>query len=533
MTKINSFDDQSMKKIASAVARLKAAQENTHRQVRGLIGGPDQNAAQVRTAITATTAAVPEYPTSGCHLPFIIHDLDFDPTVTNSCPDTDKRAWEDEHTGRAIDGEYIEEGTEILFVDVPSPDGRRFWIFPAGSSPAGTVLFTLKEDRSREVDGAGKFFGQAAALVEATVGDVPVNVGDTINVIFGGRRWLGAVGPGFNDKGCEGIADYYGGNNWIVKECQELTQGFWFTTKDDRTPLYPDEDVELSGVQKNIGHANADFPAVWWKQIGGNDPLTVRFHGLTFPYSFEGAVGYAVLDIAIDNTTSNSTMRYLVVQVDQGALINEVFHDAFCPGGEPSIQTHAPATWYPFSQTWPSDLISSAVDRMELASKDGGMGYTAYNDTLNAHVLLNTEHAPYTFLMPPSQGCGVPQQLSIQALTCESPEAASGFALDYALTEAALVYEETDSGGSGSGQECSSPKLKFNYKRRPFWYCGDESALVSSTINLEQILLTSDVSDDGDCIVQEQTHVIVFGSCDTITENVFCTTDEQCESSGS
>ena len=131
----NSFDDAAVKKIANTVGRVKYIAENLRHRVRSLETRADQNAVQVRTAVTSTTEAVPNYPASGCHFPFKIHDLNFDAATVGSCPDTDKRAWAEEHTGRSVDGAYIKEGTDILYVEIPSADGRHFWIFPAFGAP--------------------------------------------------------------------------------------------------------------------------------------------------------------------------------------------------------------------------------------------------------------------------------------------------------------------------------------------------------------------------------------------------------------
>jgi len=542
---ITGFDKGSVKKIAAAVARLKYQSESIRARIRSVETRADQNAVQVRTAITGATAATPDYPAGGCQFPFHVYDIAFDAGVTGECPDTAKRErtkdgklTNEAHVGRAIDGKYIPAGTEILYAEVPSPDGRHFWILPSGYTP-GTVLFTLNEDRSREQDADDKPFGRAAATVEATVGDVPVSVGETIEVTFGGRRFLGAVGPGFapDGKGCEGIADYYGANDdgdtWIVKVCQELTAGFWFTTGEDRDPESTDEDIALEDITKNVGHANADFPALHWKSLNGSDPLKVRFHGDSFPRAFSGAVGYAVLDVDIDNLTSNSTMRYVATICDQGAIINSVVADGFCPGETPSIRYHHPSTWFPFGQKWPAEQILRAADKMQFAMKNTGTCYTVFDETLKEHVLLGVEHAEHEFMQPPkkdTQGvCLPPAALKIQAMTCKQPTPADGLALDYAITSADLSYGVVDAGGTGSGQACSSPTLKLNYKRRPFLFCGDESELISSTIDLEQVLVTADVADDDECIYQDQVHLIVFGKCDTITENIVCTTDEQCD----
>ena len=520
----HAFDESSAKKIASAVTRLKYQQENLHKQIRNLQSRADQNAVQCRTGITAATAEHPTYPTAGCQLPFRIYDLEFDDSVTGSCPTTDKRAWTSEELGRTINGQYIPIDTEIVYVEVPTPDGKRFWIIP--DLMVGTVLFKLLEDRSREKDAAGKAFGRADAIVEAIIGDVPVEVGDTIEVIFGDKRWLGAV------KDCEGIADYYNddGDKWIVKECQELEASYWFVTSASRSPDYVDEDI-LVAISKHIGHANADFPADQWTPAGDNDPLKVRFYGSTFPYAFAGAVGFATLDVDIANETDNSTMRYYVVQCDQGSILNEVEHEEFCPGGSPAVSQHSPAGWYPFGQRWPS--IQSVHDRMDLVSKNGGIGWTTYSHALRKHVILNTEHEEYEFMVPVDGYCPVPMKQKIQALTCMPAEQGNAPATANVISSVELAYEETDAGGSGSGQECSDPKLKLKYRTRSVLACGDESELQDTTINLAQLLVTTDVYDDGDCIIQEQTHVIVFGSCDVIAENVVCTTDEQCDESGS
>lgn len=130
MSDFNTFSDRGMKQIAAAVTRLKYQQQNLERQVRTIQTRADQNAVQVRTAITGATDAIPVYPTTGCHFPFTYYDLDFDSDAVNACPETDKREWAVQESGRSIGGEYIPPDTEVLFVEIPTPEGRRFWIWP-------------------------------------------------------------------------------------------------------------------------------------------------------------------------------------------------------------------------------------------------------------------------------------------------------------------------------------------------------------------------------------------------------------------
>ena len=486
-----------------------------------------------------------------------------------------------QYLGEKIDELYTKEGKLINYMLVDEGE------------PSSLIVFTCLEDRTRELSAGGLNFGRATALITDKVGSAGDDIGESVTVWFGDKRWFGTV------KGCEGIAIYQFDADraaelglddpwlWIVVEAQELTAGFWFTLKNDRTVDTEDEDVEVKEVLKNIGHANADFPVEQWKSTGadppncggqsvwvwddeleewqgpifdtcgpdckavppsfpgpawgisgceptgvppaGSDPLKVRFLGDTFPYAFEDAVGYAVLDVDIANVTDNSTMRYYVVQCDQGSILNEVEHEEFCPGGSPAVSQHSPAGWYPFGMKWPDELITNVYDRMDLASENGGTGWTTYSHLLRQHVILNTEHEEYEFLQDVPQGSCVPNKLKIQALTCESPEASTGFSFENVISD--VTFElDANASGSGSGATCTDPTFKLKTKTKPALVCGPESA--QSTASTLQLVVQDAVSDMDMSGCPEWTNSIflVFAVCGEYDEAADCT---DCEESGS
>lgn len=97
----------------------------------------------------------------------------------------------------------------------------------------------MTTDRTRQQIGTGDI-GFANAIINDKVGNDGDAIGETVSIVFADKRWLEAV------TGCQGIADYvYDPAKaallqqedpffWIVKECQGLTQGFWFITEEDR-----------------------------------------------------------------------------------------------------------------------------------------------------------------------------------------------------------------------------------------------------------------------------------------------------------
>jgi len=138
------FDENGMKKVAEAVTRLHVQTEHitgvVARIERYAAGIPTQSSKpQVRTGITGTTPDEQTYPTneSSCLFPFHVYDLDFDVTATDDdCIPPTNREWTGVyHIGRTIDGSYLPEGTPILFVEIPTSTGKRFWILPAVEPP--------------------------------------------------------------------------------------------------------------------------------------------------------------------------------------------------------------------------------------------------------------------------------------------------------------------------------------------------------------------------------------------------------------
>jgi len=132
---LNTFDDAAVRKIAHTVGRLKNTQIGLRRQIREMQTRYEHTGMQMQTGVTASTTAQPNYPPSGCTLPFATTDASFDDEAVGSCPTFELLKWGHEFIGRTTDGKYIPEGVPIMFVQIQTPKGRRFWIMGSSSIP--------------------------------------------------------------------------------------------------------------------------------------------------------------------------------------------------------------------------------------------------------------------------------------------------------------------------------------------------------------------------------------------------------------
>jgi hypothetical protein len=251
---IDEFSDDSIREIAKVVRTLRWQVQNVQELVKAIRRHSPTH--EIRTGVTAAKSGG-QYPSSGCVLPVQFADTDF-PEVAGDCK-LNVTKWPSKFVfARNLDGKYIKAGTNVIIVKLAGKKGRRWYIIESGDR-LGAISFTLTTDWSGTTSPAGGRIGIAQATVTETIGVVPTTAQSSIQVVFPDTRWKASV------KGCKGWALYIDGF-YVVVECQELVQGFWGITKDDREPGAPDQDVEVESVEQNVGNSNSDFPRQDWVQ---------------------------------------------------------------------------------------------------------------------------------------------------------------------------------------------------------------------------------------------------------------------------
>jgi hypothetical protein len=459
MTTFGTFDEQSRKKIATTVTRLKYQQQNIHKQLGHLTHRADQNALQVRTAVTGTTPDVPVYPTSGCQFPFTINDITFPDTLTDICDPTDKEEWTVHHIGRTIDGSFIPENTEILYVEVQTPLGHRFWILPTGA--IGAIAFTLTTDRTRE-NIAGLYIGKAQADITDTIGSVPDPIGANVEVIFPDRRWLEAV------IDCQGWALYIDGE-YIVVECQGLPVAVWATTEEDRLPGAPEQDVFCNPVFSQ-GHAQDDLPIEERYPQPPPTGFKIRYAAGTFPRMVQGAQVLGVLDnqIKLENgAVDNIWWAWLSDQLTQ--RISFTAEQDIC-GTSTTTNASSNLDEFPNGQAIPLAQYPLAIGNPQThACKTGESVHAEWSKSDQAWLIYDIEKIPLSVPINLSHqfnaqsGCWElawqNQQMYIER--CDDPVA--GGLLQYNLNDvhhlSQIVYEAQEVGGS---QPTCTPRDRYD-----------------------------------------------------------------------
>ena len=460
MSRLNTFDDDSVRKIADAVRRDLANQGRTLEQRLKQVArdGQTENI-RIRTGFTTTNEDYPTYPTDGCRFVVKWQDWGWPEEVDGTCPGkSPKRSWKKTVVARTYDEEWIPEDTEVLIVRVPGHHDHRWYIIPIAKS--GLICFKLLTDRTRETDAGGLKFGRADAIIQDIDGDVPDMVGDTVEIRFWDKLWLGAV------KDCEGLArpSSIGGtpNKYIAIECQELSQWIQFLLTADRIGT-ADADIAMSVTEWN-GNSNAVIdPSTFL----GQSP-TVHFAAGTFPRAFQGAIGFAILDVDYENDSDNSGMKYHVLQCDQMSPLHQVTHGSFCSLGTPTITAADPMFFYPFGQRDPN--LTQAQDYIGLAS-NGGEGFTGWHETAEEHAMLNAQYETQTIVVKDDngsviyfddqQGCAYKAaELEVQLHTCKQAQDATQVQL-YEQEVASGFTDETSDSGSSDRDVCQIDTIKI------------------------------------------------------------------------
>lgn len=453
-----------------------------------------------------------------------------------------------------------------------------------------TIVFTMLTDRTREVVD-GLTIGHANVLITGKVGIAPDNVGDFTQVVFADMLWLGAV------TGCIGIADYIDGY-WIVKDCHELTAGFWFITLENRSGT-GDQDV-LVTLTKNIGHANADFPREdWIQQTSGQtqspcgfiryyyfdgegwlpdfdnwdldccipyppghpefpgfppnpvqgdtfdtdvgfqiadcgtpqDPQTikVRYKAGTFPHMLAGAIGFALLDVDVENLTSNSTMRYYVIQSDQHVLyFTAVLRLKMC-GGDAEIGTNVLGSFFPFGQA-PVGVTTVANPRAHYGEAGDTIVAEWMEGTQQWEVVDVTKHAITVSSITTSivDGCTTHSYASgtIAIERCE-PAGQSTTLISYRkqtvtdLVGARIEKNQTGS-DSGSQQPTCLPKLVLDITQYQAYVICDDP--VPTTVEMPLLVKNALISFDANgCPMWLTQSLIVMEVCgDAVLNEATC-----------
>ena len=131
--KLHTFDARSMKRISSSVTRLENQYQNLLRRFAASeASNRGDTKPQIRTAKTEANPLA-TYPSQGCQLPFYVYDLPHD-KQTGACPtiSPERRQNAIYGVGRTLDGSYIPENQIVGVIEVNCPEGKRFWIIPAG-----------------------------------------------------------------------------------------------------------------------------------------------------------------------------------------------------------------------------------------------------------------------------------------------------------------------------------------------------------------------------------------------------------------
>ena len=325
-----------------------------------------------------------------------------------------------------------------------------WYLLPSlGSASIASIVFTMLTDRTRETDVGGNTFGTASVRIDDKLGTAGGATGSTTQVNFVDRRWFGAV------KGCQGVADYISdpqrGNFWLVKECQELTAGFTFVTLEDRVGT-GDQDV-LVTLTKNIGHANADYPADLWggQPVEGGEPnecsgysqwgsvngdwvllvnncspgctpvpppgpapaengwlttggcsstgsqtpprtLEVRYRAGTYPRMVAGAIGFAMLDVDIFNSDDNTTMRYYVHESQElpDEISGSLPNDS-CKTDFVVYYGFQQDSPYPHNQAIPASMLPLTILNPRHFGLTGASWAATWSDALQKYVCTDME----------------------------------------------------------------------------------------------------------------------------------------------
>lgn len=266
--------------------------------------------------------------------------------------------------------------------------------------------------------------------------------------------------------------------------------------------------------------------------------ITVRYLEGTFPRMITGAIGYAQLDNDIVNTENNSTMRYYVVQSDQMAKrCKAALIDKMC-GDDALIaqDSHTILDFYPFGQLPtnvgtvipnPQGHGGMAVDVIKFEWNETAERWEVYDVTkhkkkLSTNLGVTEENGCYSI-------AHVEQEAYIEI--CEEGEGKA--LLSYrtqTVTDVTTLRVDKDQQG-GSGSSCTSPKLIIDVTQYQGLVLCQNPVPETIEMPLPAKAVTMTVVDDGACVYEVRQQLLVLGVCgDEFEVDIFCTTDEQCES---
>ena len=367
---------------------------------------------------------------------------------------------------------------------------------------------------------------------------------------------------------------------WIVKECQELSAGFWFQTLEDRQGA-GDQDV-LVEVQQLCGHANADLPPWLWAGTSGtqscsgnaewtmgpggwvntipcgqgckslHDPrellfapppfqgdsflspcvsdvapgsatVKVRYRAGTFPRMVAGAIGFATFDNDILNTTDNTTMRYYVVESQE--LVDAISGDLPANACKvdfavSSVQNDSP---WPHNQPIPASMLPLTIHNNRHAGLGGDSWAATWSDAEQAYVCIDMEKHEVTMSEISSavvNGCttisATNRQAYVELCSAAGQPAALLSYKTQAVTNVTGLRLAKNQTGSGAQTSCT-PQLVVDFDRyTALVIC---AAGTPGTVDLD--LLSKSMIVDFDCAdgcpsALEQ-KVIVIGVCGDAT----------------
>lgn len=472
MQQINTFHPDAIKQIADNVRRLEQLYRNLDRRMLQAISRQDR--AEVRTAITATSATHPVYPVKGCTFVCQYEDWSFD-TTPGVCGRDKVYEWPDKWTvAQVYGGQYLAEGTRVLLVVVPSEGaGLQHWALPL---PLELVRFRLTEILCPNQSAA-------AVLLDTTLSPIagadPITVFDTVG------EWRGDV-------------DFDG---WAVKMRDSGKYEIIFLEFYARF-IEVELNEDMSGDPCAGGHGTTAVSAKvlnhWGAAPNHKDPrdpqgnVDVYDRAELYPYALgprsgqPGARAFCVLDEQ-DGVGSACFGRYVVWVCDQQTLWGTAeLQSDMCPGSDADLADSLDEATPPLFGQRPEG-VTAALNLYDLAGQAGDQVAIFYSRVFCDWIVLQVQHKE--------------RQL---------------------ITACAVTDIDT-------GPGVCATALKFTKEKFSIQSCG-QSPEVETCLQFQQIDVVVDVYDgedssQGDCLqlTRQSLYVACVGA--STIETIICFTD--------